>query len=47
MHLNFAEAVLARAAYSLKHLANGLNEVGKMAFTQVIGIALPKTQGQT
>lgn len=47
MHFAFADAVLARDAFGLKHLANGLNEVGKAAFTRVTGVKLPKLQGQT
>ncbi len=47
MHLSFADAILARDAYGLKHLSYGGNEVAKAAFTQITGLALPKTQGLT
>lgn len=43
-HLEFAEGVLARNPYALRHLANGLNDVGKRVFSDVTGVALPCTQ---
>lgn len=47
MHTSFAEAVLSKNAYALKHLANGLNGVAKATFTEVTGVPLPKLQGET
>lgn len=46
-HLHFAEAILARDAYALNFLANGLNNVGKAVFTAVTGVQLPRTQSGT
>lgn len=46
-HLHFAEALLARDAYALNFLANGLNNVGKAVFTAVTGVQLPRTQSGT
>lgn len=44
LHYQFAEAIIGKRAYSLQHLANGLNEAAKAAFTQVTGVSLPKAQ---
>lgn len=46
-HYRFAEAVTTKNAYALEHLANGLNDKGKKVFSQVTGIALPRTQQGT
>ncbi|MCH0726024.1 hypothetical protein K9U74_32825, partial [Pseudomonas aeruginosa] len=39
--------ILARDAYALNFLANGLNNVGKAVFTAVTGVQLPRTQSGT
>jgi hypothetical protein len=46
-HFVFADAVLGRDAYALQHLANGMNNVAKRVFTEVTGVALPRTQRDT
>jgi N12 class adenine-specific DNA methylase len=43
----FADAVLAKDAYALKWLANGLNNKGKKAFEWATGVKLPRTQNGT
>jgi hypothetical protein len=45
--LEFADGVLARNPYALRYLANGLNDVGKRVFSDVTGVALPRTQRGT
>ena len=44
LHYRFAEAVIEKQAYSLQHLANGLNDSAKAAFTKVTGVTLPRTK---
>lgn len=44
LHYQFAEAVIEKRAYSLQHLANGMNDAAKAAFTLATGVSLPKTQ---
>jgi hypothetical protein len=39
--------IIHRDARALEHLANGLNEAGKNAFSAITGIALPPQQGKT
>lgn len=46
-HLRVADAILAKDAYGLEHLANGLNDSGKQVFSEFTGIKLPKQLGET
>lgn len=47
MHFAFADAMLQRDPYRLKHLANGMNDVAKAVFGQLAGVPLPKGQAAT
>lgn len=46
-HRKFADAIIDKDAYALKHLANGMNNIGKRVFSEVVGVKLPKTQAAT
>lgn len=43
-HLRFADDVLAKNAYGLKWIANGLNDKGKKVFAEFTGVKLPRGQ---
>ena len=47
IHYRFADAILAKQAYRLEYLSNGLNGAAKAAFTAVTGVVLPKQQAAT
>lgn len=44
-HFKFADGVLAKDAFALKWIVNGLNDKSKRVFTEFTGTKLPKAQG--
>jgi len=46
-HRKYAAAIIAKDAYALRWISNGLNDIAKSVFSEFTGHALPKLQGAT
>lgn len=44
-HLRFADDLLAKDAFALKWITNGMNDKSKKVFTEITGVPLPRAQG--
>lgn len=44
-HLRFADDLLAKDAFALKWITNGMNDKAKKVFTEFTGVKLPRAQG--
>ncbi|MBM5458566.1 hypothetical protein H8F21_13435 [Pseudomonas sp. P66] len=44
-HVRLAAGIVERDFYSIEHICNGLNQVGKDTFCLVTGLTLPRAQG--